>query len=65
MARHIADQPRKGVEGARLAPYLDAERREGEAPHPAVRELHRRPTTRDPANPRAQEFLKIDRGRPG
>lgn len=63
MARHIADHCREGSEGARLAPYLDAARRAEEAPHPAVRALHRQPEARDPANRRAQEFLKIDRGR--
>ncbi|MCL4189671.1 MAG: hypothetical protein KJZ85_18885 [Rhodobacteraceae bacterium] len=63
MARHIADRPRSGAEGARLARYLDAARRETETPHPAARTLHRRPGERDPANRRAQEFIRIDRGR--
>lgn len=63
MARHIADRRREGTEGARLAPYLDAARREDAVPHAAARALHRQPEARDPANRRAQEFLRIDRGR--
>ncbi len=63
MTRHIADKPRDRAEGARLAPYLAAARRDADGLHPATRALHRRPAGRDPANARAAAFLRIGRRR--
>lgn len=63
MSRHVADQPRARREGARVAPYLEAARREADLPHPAARALHRQPRARAGDGLRAAEFLRIARGR--
>ena len=61
MGRHILDTEKSGS-AKRLSAYADIDRHNS-GPHPATRELQRRPKLSNDSK-RTQEFMRIDRKEP-
>jgi hypothetical protein len=62
MSRHAADKPRTPETGARLKRYTEIERETG-GPSRQTAELQRRAHAPRDDGRRAQEFVRIERGR--
>lgn len=62
MSRHAADKPRTAETGERLKRYTEIEREAG-GPRAQTKELQRRPKEGRDDGRRAQEYVRIERGK--